>query len=385
VNEIILQVFNHENESGGIDRSLQLDDGEITARREFNTYSINMIIVGLLLFGGVYNILFYFFRRENTASLYIGLTCLVWAVNTYNIQSPILSGSLSYPGNPFIVNFITAILVLFLIMMIVKSSFPDEFSTYLVRLSRISDSAFGNKPVFLVVDDDPVNVRVLQNCFESKQCVVKTATDGISALDIIDRDGSIDLVLLDIMMPAMSGYEVCRRIRMNRAPEDLPVIMLTAKNMMSDIDAAFEAGANDYIVKPFQTSELLARVGTMLKLRNIRKSAAQGITIRDRNRAYSLSFSGIIYITSHSKNIVIHTSEGDIEVPVLMKEIIHRLPTDMFIRIHKSHVINIQYVHSISHVLSGRYRVRLRDNDDTVLPVGPAFLESLRKYFNTRV
>ena len=112
--------------------------------------------------------------------------------------------------------------------------------------------AFDGNPVFLVVDDDPVNVRVIQNYFESRQCVVKTAPDGISALDIIDRDDSIDLVLLDIMMPVMSGYEVCRRIRVNRSPEELPVIMLTAKNMMADINAAFDAGANDYIVKPFR-------------------------------------------------------------------------------------------------------------------------------------
>jgi len=62
-----------------------------------------------------------------------------------------------------------------------------------------------------------------------------------------------------------------------------------------------------------------------------------------------------------------------------MKEVIHRLPPDIFVRIHKSHIINVRYVHSMSHVLSGRYRVRLRDEDDTELPVGPAFLEGLRK------
>lgn len=249
--------------------------------------------------------------------------------------------------------------------------------------AEMDDAVFENNPVFLVVDDDPVNIRVIQNYFESRKCVVKTATDGMGALEILDRDGSIDLVLLDIMMPVMSGYEVCRRIRERRSPEELPVIMLTAKNMLADIDAAFEAGANDYIVKPFRIRELLARVSTMLKLRNIRKSAAEGITIRDRNRAYSIRFSEIIHISSHSKNIVIHTNEGEIELPILMKEIIDRLPPDLFIRIHKSHIINIRHVHSLTHVLSGRYRVRLRDDDDTELPVGPAFLDDLRKKIQT--
>ncbi len=241
------------------------------------------------------------------------------------------------------------------------------------------ESAFPGRPVFLVVDDDPVNIRVLQNYLESENCLVKTAGDGISALEIIEHDQDIDLVFLDIMMPVMSGYDVCRRIRLRHGPEELPVIMLTAKNMMADIDAAFSAGANDYIVKPFHASELLARAGTMLRLRNIRKSASAGITVHGGNTRYSFRFSEMIYITSHSKNIIIHTSEGDTELPVMMKDISDRLPPDIFIRIHKSYIINMQYFRSIAHVVSGRYRVRLRDMDDTELPVGPAYLDSLRK------
>jgi two-component system sensor histidine kinase ChiS len=240
------------------------------------------------------------------------------------------------------------------------------------------DGTFSYNPVLLVVDDDPVNIRVLRNYLEAKQCIVKTATDGIEALDIIAKDGSIDLVLLDIMMPVMSGCEVCRRIREDHSHEELPVIMLTAKNETADVDAAFESGANDYIVKPFRVRELLTRVHTMLQLRNNRKTAAEGIFINNRNRTFSIPFSTILYITSHRKSIVIHTAEEDIELPLLIKEIIDQLPPDIFVRIHKSHIINLHYLHSISHVRSGRYRVRLRDDDDTELPVGPAFLEELR-------
>ncbi len=247
-------------------------------------------------------------------------------------------------------------------------------------LSEKTDGdAYDNNPVLLVVDDDPVNVRVLQSYFESKRCTVRTAPDGIGALDLLDRDDTIELVLLDIMMPVMSGYEVCRRIRATRSAEQLPVVMLTAKNMMADIDAAFEAGANDFIVKPFRISELHARVSTMLKLRKVRKTASSGLTIRDRNRVYSIAFSDIIYITSFAKNIVIHTEAEDIELPVLMKEISERLPPDLFARIHKSHIINTAYIHSITHVLYGRYRVRLKDSDDTELPVGRAYAETLLK------
>ena len=267
---------------------------------------------------------------------------------------------------------------------IIIESMDDALATDDVPVRTIHPSAsgqntFDGNPVILVVDDDPVNVRVIQVYLESKNCVVKTAADGIGALDIIEHDDAIDLVLLDIMMPVMSGYEVCRRIRNARTPEELPVVMLTAKNMMADIDAAFEAGANDYIVKPFRISELLARVSTMLKLRNVRKSAAEGITIHGRNTAYSLAFREIIYINAFSRNIIIHTDGQQITVPLQMKEIVQRLPSDMFVQIHKSHIINLRYLNSLSHVSSGRYRVRLRDAQNTEIPVGRAFLMNLRK------
>jgi two-component system sensor histidine kinase ChiS len=242
-----------------------------------------------------------------------------------------------------------------------------------------ADGQAAGRPVILVVDDDPVNIRVVQNYFMPVNYSVKSATDGIRALEIIEREGPVDLVLLDIMMPVLSGFEVCRRIRVKYLPEELPVIMLTAKNMMSDINEAFESGANDYIVKPFNSRVLLARTGTMLRLRNIRRSAAEGFTVRDRNSAYSLKFSEIIYITAHAKKIVIHMVKGEIELPVLIKNVIDRLPPDLFIRIHKSHIINVNYLHSLIHIVSGRYRVRLSNEDDTELPVGSAFLEALRK------
>ncbi len=247
-----------------------------------------------------------------------------------------------------------------------------------------SQPVFPGKPVFLIVDDDAVNIRILRNYLEMKNCVVMTAADGPSALEIIDNDPAIDLVFLDIMMPAMSGFDVCRSIRLRHGPEELPVIMLTAKNRMADIEEAFGAGANDYMVKPFHARELLARTETMLRLKNIRKSASAGINIQNGHSTYSFMFREMIYITSHLKKIIIHTSDGDTEVPVMMKEIADRLPPDIFTRIHKSHIINIQHLRSLSHVISGRYRVRLSDSDDTELPVGPTYLDSLRKKITTK-
>ncbi len=243
----------------------------------------------------------------------------------------------------------------------------------------LSDSTFENNPVLLVIDNNPADIRVIRDYFGPMNCVIKTADDGIRALEIIAVDDSIDLVLLDTMMPAVSRCEIGRRIRVTRSPGDLPVIMLTAKNRIKDIDTAFDAGANDYVVKPLQIRELHARVSTMLKLKRAGKSAARRITLQGRDRSWSFAFSEIIYITSRSKNIVVHTADDKIEIPALLKDINRRLPQDMFLRIHKRHIVNLEHIHSMFHVLSGRYRVRLRGKEGTERPVGSAFLGDLRK------
>ncbi len=119
----------------------------------------------------------------------------------------------------------------------------------------------------LIVDDDPVNLQVLRNHFMPLKYNVIEASNGIEALDMIIEKGKPDLVLLDVMMPRLSGYEVCREIRKKYNPNELPVIMLTAKRLINDLIQGFESGANDYLVKPFDKRELLARVNTMLRLK----------------------------------------------------------------------------------------------------------------------
>lgn len=118
----------------------------------------------------------------------------------------------------------------------------------------------------LVVDDEKINVQILTNHLSLQNYVVETAADGIEALEKI-RNKDYDLVLLDIMMPKMSGYEVCNTLRSENSLYDLPVIMLTAKNQPEDIVVGFNMGANDYLIKPFEKSELLARVKTLVSLK----------------------------------------------------------------------------------------------------------------------
>lgn len=124
----------------------------------------------------------------------------------------------------------------------------------------------GNRIHVLVVDDDPEIVSLLRRGLVFEGYTVETAGDGAEALAKI-RDKEPELVILDIMMPGIDGIEVSKRLRQ---ASDVPVLMLTAKNTLADKLAGFGSGADDYLVKPFEFDELLARMRALLKRRQPR-------------------------------------------------------------------------------------------------------------------
>lgn len=123
-----------------------------------------------------------------------------------------------------------------------------------------------NKPVILIVDDQPRNLQLLGNALFRNGYDVAMAGSGSEALEIID-DSPPDLVLLDVMMPGMDGLEVCRRIKAMEELKDLAVIFVTAKTQKEDLLEGFDAGAVDYITKPIQIAEVLARVHSQVSLK----------------------------------------------------------------------------------------------------------------------
>jgi two-component system sensor histidine kinase/response regulator len=120
--------------------------------------------------------------------------------------------------------------------------------------------------IILMVDDLPKNIQVLGSTLRSNNYEVEYATSGEKALDWIEKI-DFDLILLDIMMPGMDGFEVCKTIRSNPVYNDIPIIFLTAKVDRESILKGFQLGGQDYITKPFDASELLARVKTHLELK----------------------------------------------------------------------------------------------------------------------
>ena len=118
----------------------------------------------------------------------------------------------------------------------------------------------------LIVDDNPKNIQVLGSTLQSNSFKVEFATSGKTALELL-KDIDFDLVLLDIMMPEMDGYEVCRKIRRENKYNNIPIIFLTAKTDKESLVLGFEAGAQDYSTKPFDSRELLSRVKAHLELK----------------------------------------------------------------------------------------------------------------------
>jgi len=127
----------------------------------------------------------------------------------------------------------------------------------------------------LIVDDEPINRRVLENHLTVAGYGVTEAGNGKDALALIFSSAQFDLILLDVMMPNMSGYEVCQKIRERFLTSELPVVLLTAKNRESDLVAGFNVGANDYLTKPFSKNELLSRIKAHLNLKGIHKATSK--------------------------------------------------------------------------------------------------------------
>lgn len=122
-------------------------------------------------------------------------------------------------------------------------------------------------PHILVVEDDDHIAQILKFMLERQGYRTRLVSDGLAARTLIKESNDLPgLILLDVMLPYIDGFEVVQLIRAQSAWKSIPIVMLTAKTMERDIVRALDAGANDYIVKPFQPNELLARVRRFIKV-----------------------------------------------------------------------------------------------------------------------
>jgi len=132
--------------------------------------------------------------------------------------------------------------------------------------------------VILVVDDNQQNLELLQAYLDDLPCKIVTAADGLEAMSVVEHN-SIDLILLDVMMPRMSGFEVCKKLKASPATRSIPIIMVTALNELGDIERGVESGTDDFLSKPVKKLELVTRVKSLLRVRHLKREL-------DRTLAY---------------------------------------------------------------------------------------------------
>ena len=139
------------------------------------------------------------------------------------------------------------------------------------------DKTQQKQPVILVVDDNQQNLELLQAYLEDVDCITTPASDGLQALDIVKKNPP-DLILLDVMMPKMSGFEVCKRLKNDPKTTDIPIIMVTALTEFGDIERGIDSGTDDFLSKPVNKLELLTRIKTMLKLKHLTDKLERTLT-----------------------------------------------------------------------------------------------------------
>jgi len=124
-------------------------------------------------------------------------------------------------------------------------------------------------PKILIADDNVQNVELLEAYLSGIDCEIMTAVDGEDTLRAV-ADFQPDLLLLDVMMPRLSGFEVCKKLRANPATRDLSILMVTALNEPSDFERGVQAGTDDFLTKPVNKVELLCRIRSLLRVRHLK-------------------------------------------------------------------------------------------------------------------
>lgn len=154
---------------------------------------------------------------------------------------------------------------------------PTSFAPVAEPVVDINAESFMPQSTVLIVDDNPQNVELLIAFLESMPVKLMTAVDGVDALEKV-AEHNPDLILLDIMMPRMSGYQVCRKLKGDPKTKDIQILMVTALNELGDIEQASECGTDDFVSKPVNKLELLTRVKSLLRVRHLKSELERALT-----------------------------------------------------------------------------------------------------------
>ena len=162
-----------------------------------------------------------------------------------------------------------------------------------IPVDRAGSELANDRTSILIVDDNPANLRLLHTLLDERGFDVRVATGGVSALRSV-RAEAPDLILLDIEMPDLSGYDVCRELKKDSTTRDVPILFISAAKDAEAKVQSFQVGGVDYVTKPFQVDEVLARIDHQLTIhRQRRQIEAQAERLRELDAVKSRFFAGI--------------------------------------------------------------------------------------------
>lgn len=192
-----------------------------------------------------------------------------------------------------------------------------------------------------------------------------------------------DLAFMDINLPLLTGIEVLDRLK------NVPYVIFTTA-YENYATRAFDVGAVDFLLKPFNMERFNRSVEKFLHLKEAmarKEEAGRSIpgaclAYRDRGRHRIVPYGEIVHACSRGKNTVLHTVAGAMEIPLMLKDLEIKIPAEHFVRIHKQHIVNIRFISEMEYYIGGQYIAHLKDDDESVLPVGRKYAAYLKSRLN---
>jgi DNA-binding response OmpR family regulator len=229
----------------------------------------------------------------------------------------------------------------------------------------------------MIVEDDAELVRGLKRLLESDGYEVVPATVSMHALPLALREQP-DLIVLDVMMPGIDGWEVLRRIRSSTAVASTPVMMLTAKTSVDDRVFGLSSGADDYLTKPFALREFRARIEALLR-RSRAGFETHGIKRMPVSAEHGVAFvdvADVLYIEGMRNHCLIHTAEGALPSRMSLGEVEERAGEGLM-RIHRSYIVNLDAVRGCHWATKSAFVLSL--SNESEVPVSRTLVADVRR------
>jgi len=237
----------------------------------------------------------------------------------------------------------------------------------------------------LLIDDDPELLHGLNLSLRHEGYDITMLPSGSNALEVINHVEP-DLVVLDVMMPGVDGWEVLRTIRSDPSNPDVPVLLLTAKDSEESKVLGFSLGGDDYLTKPFSVRELRCRVAALLRRTRVERESrsSERIPVVSGSSGYEFLDSRDIYWIEGIRNYsYLHTRDDRLLSRLSLGDVERRVPEE-FMRVHRSYIVNLDHVRGCRWATRSSYRLTLADLDSTEVPVSRTLVSEVQERLKLR-